>query len=940
MIHLDTQASTKNSHVLYDLLRFLNWCVMSKSAVQDPVLLIGLIVTAFSFALSYPQSSVLPAIPLVVSYFLIVFMPSGVGGLKEMKYGKLGEWFYLILPSRHNTFLPLLLFLPTALGILRVMPGFVALHLTLSALVASIPCRLSSHEDKSCTLYSSRSQLTIISYGTTCFCLLYLWAWPYIASHYPPQPGLLPSLVAIIDNAWQILYYCLGAVPQHIDATDQYYTRGDGMALASGTEISKTFLLPPDSTLYFSSTLLLICTVAYSMVFRSGGRTVSTSLDFLSVSLAFIFSNWSLYRDARLGRYEDDFWQYRFVGTLSLILTWYMIRIVTQAIFSSTNKLTAPKSTVLIAAPKRGLASSVVAGALICLAALYLWQDPGRLKVGRIMIDEQHSTWERSDRPMTTETYGIDTVYNYSYMLELFRRHSYVVEINKGVLNSNRLSNVDVLILKTPTSPYSNEEVLAVKRFVEKGGGLWLIGDHTNIFGMNTYLNQIGSQWGIRFNADAVSPLPHYYQQITRIPGVPPYHKCGNRAHEVLCSKPYLNHPIVGSDINYCQLLTSCSVDAPIWCQHVSVSRGTFLDAARFGHNTFFGDLKHNADERYDMILQNVALECGAGRVATWSDSTLFSNFSICLPGVPNICLNSVGWLNRTNLVPLYVRRGISLAISAIMILAIIYSHRDIGGLLACTLQAFLICCLLIPVIDSINKVAYQPMSPEKNFHTVVFDQQYSHLELPAKTHVHPGDPRVFETFYVMVQRLGMMPVTGDRLSTSPNCSLIVFANLDRELSRSDLTVVKELLVRGGSVLVLVGGKDALTTCDHHVAVSNAFLQALDADGRFVVLEKPTTTELYGPLIKDVIISRATVRAAIFGNNINSKLGTAEGDCVLAYETIGRGRLLLCSIADLCSNASLGEPGTTPSETQAVCIRASLNILNEALQILPSKLAE
>ncbi len=52
-----------------------------------------------------------------------------------------------------------------------------------------------------------------------------------------------------------------------------------------------------------------------------------------------------------------------------------------------------------------------------------------------------------------------------------------------------------MLIIKTPTARYSADEVTAIVNYVQHGGSLLLIGDHTNVFNMNTYLNDISRQF-------------------------------------------------------------------------------------------------------------------------------------------------------------------------------------------------------------------------------------------------------------------------------------------------------------------------------------------------------------------------------------------------------------------------------------------------------------
>jgi hypothetical protein len=140
-------------------------------------------------------------------------------------------------------------------------------------------------------------------------------------------------------------------------------------------------------------------------------------------------------------------------------------------------------------------------------------------KEGRVLIDEVHSDWEDSVRPLDTEWFGLLSTYNY-YSWAEWMNASYQVRRNVDhVLSEALLSEVDVLILKCPTNSYSAEEIGAITRFVEGGGGLWMIGDHTDVFGMNTFLNQVAPVFGIRFRNDATYELGSGNLTVASRPG-------------------------------------------------------------------------------------------------------------------------------------------------------------------------------------------------------------------------------------------------------------------------------------------------------------------------------------------------------------------------------------------------------------------------------------
>ncbi len=62
---------------------------------------------------------------------------------------------------------------------------------------------------------------------------------------------------------------------------------------------------------------------------------------------------------------------------------------------------------------KEALGALAFAGAAFCLVTSWGWEDPGRTKPGRLVIDETHSQWEKIDRPYDTEWYGEESGYNY-----------------------------------------------------------------------------------------------------------------------------------------------------------------------------------------------------------------------------------------------------------------------------------------------------------------------------------------------------------------------------------------------------------------------------------------------------------------------------------------------------------------------------------------------
>lgn len=271
-----------------------------------------------------------------------------------------------------------------------------------------------------------------------------------------------------------------------------------------------------------------------------------------------------------------------------------------------------------------GLVSSTLGLALIVFAWLFV--DPGHPKAGKVVIDEHYSRWEWSEDPLSTERYGVKTVYSYSDWAKEMGR-SKKVEQNFEEITDKTLENVSVLILKTPTKPYSQDTIQAIDRFVRRGGGLWLIGDHTDIFGMDTYLNSVGSQYGLTLESNAVID-PYTTRQIIR-------------------PRPY-SHPVVREMGNFL-MYTGCSIK-PSWTSVDAYSADqAFIDDPDFSSNTFFGNFQLDPSESVGPVVQAAVVNVDKGRVAIWSDSTLFSNFSIYMPGKLELTHGYLNWLDREN---------------------------------------------------------------------------------------------------------------------------------------------------------------------------------------------------------------------------------------------------------------------------------------------------
>jgi hypothetical protein len=259
----------------------------------------------------------------------------------------------------------------------------------------------------------------------------------------------------------------------------------------------------------------------------------------------------------------------------------------------------------------------------------FFWDPVGHRAGGRLLVEEYvpegGKVWERTDKPFDTEWYGHLSAYNYYCIFDYCSRFYDYTRLTKPI-DARTLENCDVLVLKTPTREYSPEEVAAVVDFVERGGGLLLIGEHTNVFGTGTHLNSVARRFGFEFRYDCLFGVDKVYDDFFAIPLAP---------HPMLQYMPYLD------------FATSCSIEPHGSGRAAIRGRGLKNLEADYHVPNFYPQPNDRADMRYGAFVQLWATRCGRGRVAAFTDSTIFSNFSAFEPGKAELMLGMIEWLNH-----------------------------------------------------------------------------------------------------------------------------------------------------------------------------------------------------------------------------------------------------------------------------------------------------
>ena len=284
-------------------------------------------------------------------------------------------------------------------------------------------------------------------------------------------------------------------------------------------------------------------------------------------------------------------------------------------------------------AARRGrlvLGTSLVGFALLILGGVWSWTPIGHAKAGRVLVVERHSTWEPTIEPYATTTYGEAGSYTYAAAYaycDQFYQMGRLLESDS--IDDQSLGACDILIIKTPTARYSKKEVAAVVRFVQRGGSVLLVGDHTNVFNMNTYLNDISRHFGFTFRNDLLFKIGSPYAQAYVPPRV---------AHPILFHVPPMRFAV------------SCSIDPGASCGRMAIrNTGLYNLPPAYQESNYHPQAEYRTYMQYGAWCQLWATTYGRGRIAAFADSTLFSNFCVYQPGKRELLMGMLQWLNRSS---------------------------------------------------------------------------------------------------------------------------------------------------------------------------------------------------------------------------------------------------------------------------------------------------
>ena len=343
------------------------------------------------------------------------------------------------------------------------------------------------------------------------------------------------------------------------------------------------------------------------------------------------------------------------------------------------------------------------------------------------------------------------------------------------------LNKSSVLVVVCPPEAFPPEVAGRIWKFVGGGGGLLVLGDHTDIFGSMKSLNALLDPVNIKFNFDSAYSARKYWRY----------------------SYDFIDHPVTRSldEVNgVLQHGTGGSLTLASPAYPVVSGKYTFGDRGDY-HNegSYLGDERFKGDERLGDLPLVAAAEYGRGKVLVFGDTSGFQN--IAVPYSYPLIFDSFEWLSTEGGLSHQTLAFISLVLTALAAAALLVRGQlRLPHAMTMMMGAFTLCFAL-----------YAWATPEGNPPRRVPDKSHR-IAYVDGSHVggfklQHWEEESIDGLIVNLSRNGYMPFVLREFSPEwlKASSLYVSVAPQRHYTRAEMELLEGFVRGGGRALIAVG---------------------------------------------------------------------------------------------------------------------------------------
>jgi hypothetical protein len=205
--------------------------------------------------------------------------------------------------------------------------------------------------------------------------------------------------------------------------------------------------------------------------------------------------------------------------------------------------------------------------------------------------------------------YGLDNVGMFGFLPRYLETKGYSC-VMVDTVDDEVLETADVLAVINPMSTPDAESLEAIRSFIERGGGLLAVGDHTGGEQIRLPLNAVLEPAGISFNFDSAAPFKTLWPD-----------------EFVMRRSPVFNG-ISGRQI---QVVVGASLETSYSARPLLIGRCGYSDAGdpENAANGFLGNMRFERGERVGDLILAAESSYGKGKIIAFGDTSFLQNISI-----------------------------------------------------------------------------------------------------------------------------------------------------------------------------------------------------------------------------------------------------------------------------------------------------------------------
>jgi len=351
-------------------------------------------------------------------------------------------------------------------------------------------------------------------------------------------------------------------------------------------------------------------------------------------------------------------------------------------------------------------------------------------------------------------------------------------------LTETTLSQASVFVVSNLNISFSKQEQAIIWDFVHKGGSLLVIGDHTNVGGMQSPLNELLSPVGIQYRFDAALPFDEKLKWLT-------------------CTH-LLYHPITAPLISPAELQygIGASLQLSSTSFPIIVGSSVLSDDGNLsnGDIAYLGDYEYNKGEQLGDVILVAGAYYGEGKVLVFGDTSSFQNAA--LPFSYRFVQSSFAWLHnqQTGTTSMF-QTGVSLML---LIGAVLVFWFFKNPTISFAWFPLLLCIALLLSI-SLNPLSLTTTTPDLSDNIVYIDR--SHGE---RFSMESFTDNSVNGLIVNLERNNFLPLLLSDFSKEEiaKSDLIIFNAPTAAFTADEVTFLQSYMTNGGVVLLATGYED------------------------------------------------------------------------------------------------------------------------------------